>query len=395
VLSSTDTAALRTLRRFLDETSFAYLSHRLIPGHDSIIWPDFPQLHAALKQLNGIYRLLFTLLRQGHPADEEILHQALPSEVFQALVTTGLLQPNGDGEWQTPGLALVPVEGLLLAVSLPPHYPTASSPKQPVYLGMESLWLTRALPGHPAARTVLDICAGSGLQGLLCAARGASRVVLLESQAEAVAAARFNAAFNGLEPVVEVRASDLGAALADGERFDLVVCNPPFMPVMQTVDYPACGDGGLDGTTVLRRIFRALPAWLAERGEAIFYCNAMGGPTSISLNREVLKPLARQHDLFIRAYVDDKHPLDDYVAGTLAGNLTHTCPELSAETRREKIAAWLRELHRRDIPADFIYSQIIRIWKGRARPGLAVLPAYDPARTDPLISGVLRRSEWA
>ena len=69
MLNPADTAALQTLRRFLDETSFAYMSHRLIPGHDSIIWPDFARLHGALKQLNGIYRLLFTLLRQGHAAD--------------------------------------------------------------------------------------------------------------------------------------------------------------------------------------------------------------------------------------------------------------------------------------------------------------------------------------
>ena len=59
------------------------------------------------------------------------------------------------------------------------------------------------------------------------------------------------------------------------------------------------------------------------------------------VNREILEPLAREHDLFIRAYVDDKQPLDDYVSGTLTANLVHTCPELPAETRRQKIAAYL------------------------------------------------------
>jgi SAM-dependent methyltransferase len=395
VLSTANPEALATLRRFLDETGFAYLSHRLIPGHDSILWPDFPVLHGALEQLNGIYRLLFTLLRQGHAADDDILKRALPPEVLEAFADTGLLRMNVDGQWQTPGLALLPVEGLLLAVSLPPHYPTAASPKQPVYIGMESLWLARALPGHLAGRRVLDLCAGSGLQGLLCAARGAGRVILLENHEEAIAAARFNAALNRLDGVVEVRASDLGAALAPDERFDLVACNPPFMPVMEGIGYPACGDGGLDGTTVLRRILRDLPHWLGNRGEAVIFCNALGGPSSIFLNREVLEPLARRHHLFIRAYVDDKHPLDDYVHGTLAGNLAHTCPELPAEDRRKRIAGWLRELRRRGVPTDYIYSQIVRIWSGHGRAGLAVLPAYDPARTDPLVSRVLRRREWS
>jgi SAM-dependent methyltransferase len=389
VLSAGDPAALRVTRRFLDETAYAYLSYRLIPGHETLVWPDFAQLHTALERLNGIYRLLFTLFRQGHAAEERVLRQALPAEVLEALIACGLLVRDRHDEWRTPGLALVPVEGLILAVSLPPHYPTAASPKQPVYIGMESIWLTRALPPRLAGRRVLDLCAGSGVQGLLCAARGAARVVCLDRHEKAVAAARFNAAFNGFPDAVDVRSSDLYAALGPDERFDLVVCNPPFMPVMESVDYPLCGAGGPDGTTVLRRLFDTLPERLLPRGEAIVFCNALGGPTFINLNREVLEPLARNHRLFIRAHVDDKHPIDDYVTGTLTGNLIHTCPELPAAERQARIEGWLNDLRWRGIPAEFIYGQLLRVWKGRDEVGLAILPAYDPIRTDPLVARAL------
>ena len=386
MLSSTNRQALDLVRGYLDDAGFAYMSYRLIPGHDSIIWPDFPVLHATLAQMSDTYRLLFTLLRQGHAAEERVLEQALPGEILDAFKACGLLEEASPGLWRTPGLALLPVEGLLLAVSLPPHYPTAASPKQPVYIGPESLWLTRALPPRLAGSSVLDLCAGSGIQGLLCAARGAALVVALELHPQAVAAARFNAALNGLQGVVEVRASDLGAALREAERFDLVVCNPPFMPVMEDVDYPLCGAGGVDGTRLLRRIVAGLPLWLAPGGEAVLFCNVLGGPTSVHFNDAVLEALARSHDLFIRAYVDDKHPWSEYVEATLLPNLRTTCPELSAVEREGRIAAWEAELKRRSIPADFIYGQILRVWQGRSPGGLVILPAYDPISTDPLLA---------
>jgi SAM-dependent methyltransferase len=386
VLRPTEAGALDQVREFLAETAYAYMANRLIPGHGTVVFPSFEVLHGAIQPLRGIYRLLFTVFLEGHPATEEILRRALPSGLFEAFESTGLLVPDRAGEWRTPGLALVAAEGMLLAVSLPPHYPTASSRSQPIYIGIESLWLARALPPRLDGRRVLDVCAGSGVQGLICAARGAASVTALELQPGTVDVSRFNAALNGLTARVEVRCSDLFGALRPHERFDFFVCNPPFMPVMEDVDYPLCGAGGADGMAVTRRIVDGLPRHLAAGGSGVMFVNALGSRRSVHFNHEVLEPMARREGLFIRAHIDDKQPMADYIAHTLTGNLINTCPGLSAGERDAKIAAWLRALADRGVPADMVYGELIRIRRAPDHPGLAVLPAYDPRQRDPLVS---------
>lgn len=78
-----------------------------------------------------------------------------------------------------------------------------------------------------AGRRVLDLGCGYGLLALL-AARAGAEVVALDDDAAAVESARANAERHGLASLVDVRHSDVGSALADGERFDAVLANPPF-----------------------------------------------------------------------------------------------------------------------------------------------------------------------
>jgi release factor glutamine methyltransferase len=74
---------------------------------------------------------------------------------------------------------------------------------------------------------VLDMGTGSGVCAL-SAARFARRVVALDINPAAVRCAQINALMNQLHTRIEVRHSDLFAAVA-GERFDLVLFNPPFV----------------------------------------------------------------------------------------------------------------------------------------------------------------------
>ncbi len=78
---------------------------------------------------------------------------------------------------------------------------------------------------------VLDVFCHAGAFGLRCAAAGAASVVLVDSSAPALAQAQEAAALNGMaERIVTTRADafEAMAALAEaGERFDVVVCDPP------------------------------------------------------------------------------------------------------------------------------------------------------------------------
>ena len=82
-----------------------------------------------------------------------------------------------------------------------------------------------------AGARVLDVFCHVGAFGLRCASAGASAVVLVDSSAPALAHAREAAGLNGLdERIVTTRADafEAMAALAEaGDRFDLVICDPP------------------------------------------------------------------------------------------------------------------------------------------------------------------------
>jgi tRNA1(Val) A37 N6-methylase TrmN6 len=86
----------------------------------------------------------------------------------------------------------------------------------------------------PSAARVLDLGSGIGSVGMIAAWRlQGARFVSIEAQEESVRLARKSAVYNGLESRYEIRCADLrdAAALADEERFDLVLGSPPYFPL--------------------------------------------------------------------------------------------------------------------------------------------------------------------
>jgi 16S rRNA (guanine966-N2)-methyltransferase len=85
-------------------------------------------------------------------------------------------------------------------------------------------WLGQRLEGAAC----LDLFAGSGALGFEAASRGAARVVMVESDREALAALRRNREALGAA-AVEIVAEDAFGYLARAtERFDVVFLDPPF-----------------------------------------------------------------------------------------------------------------------------------------------------------------------
>jgi release factor glutamine methyltransferase len=81
---------------------------------------------------------------------------------------------------------------------------------------------------------VLDMGTGSGVCAVF-AARHAQRVVAVDINPAAVRCTGINAMLNHLEQRLEVRHGDLFAPVA-GERFDLILFNPPFLRGMPCND---------------------------------------------------------------------------------------------------------------------------------------------------------------
>ncbi len=122
----------------------------------------------------------------------------------------------------------------------------------------------------PAGATVLDLGTGSGVLAV-AAARSARSVVAVDINPAAVRCARINALLNGVEDRVEVREGDLFDPVS-GERFDVVLCNPPFyrgeprMPL----------DGALFSTDFAERFSGALSLHLTPQGFALVVLSSDG-----------------------------------------------------------------------------------------------------------------------
>ena len=129
--------------------------------------------------------------------------------------------------------------------------------------GSDSVLLAEAVPVRSDER-VLDLCTGSGIQALQVAPR-ATAVTAVDIGPRAAAMARTNAALNDARNV-EVRCGDLYRPVV-GERFDLIIANPPFVPARSRG--PAYHSGGPRGDRVLRRVVEGWEAHLRPGGRAV------------------------------------------------------------------------------------------------------------------------------
>ncbi len=120
-------------------------------------------------------------------------------------------------------------------------------------------------------RSALDLGTGCGVQSLHLADH-AEHVVATDVSARALAYARLNAALAGL--ALDLREGSLFEPV-EGERFDLVVSNPPFVitPRSQGVPLYEYRDGGLVGDGLVEALVRGVGAHLEPGGVAQFLGN--------------------------------------------------------------------------------------------------------------------------
>jgi release factor glutamine methyltransferase len=117
----------------------------------------------------------------------------------------------------------------------------------------------------PAGARVLELCAGPALAGLTTARAHSAHLTTVDVSRRAALCATVNGRFNG----VRVRAlrGDLLEPVA-GERFDLIIANPPYVPGDEPPRSGAARawEAGRDGRALIDRICEQAPTQLAPGG---------------------------------------------------------------------------------------------------------------------------------
>lgn len=208
---------------------------------------------------------LFTL---GDPVDLADVEDAFPTLRGEGLIDLGLVRQEGDGVVALCDLRPYATDGTdhwlaadlgELALGRP------LAPDHVLGIGGASATLASWTPRTHVERA-LDLGTGCGIQALHLS-RHADRVTATDLSHRALAFARFNAALNGLE--WDIRSGSLLEPVA-GQRFHLIVSNPPFVITPRTGEIPLFEyrDGGVAGDAVVAGLVRSVGAHLEPGGVA-------------------------------------------------------------------------------------------------------------------------------
>lgn len=118
-----------------------------------------------------------------------------------------------------------------------------------VYFSSDSRRLAGYLPYNNKTIKNFDLCTGSGIQAILLSKTG--RIITgTELNPLSANVARFNVSPNGLYAYIKIYEGNLFEPVRH-EKYNLIISNPPFLPIPDTLKYPVCSNGGEDG----RRMF--------------------------------------------------------------------------------------------------------------------------------------------
>ena len=192
-------------------------------------------------------------------ADEEAMVDALVEERIRSRRPAAYLT----GEAWLQGVPFLVDERVIVPRSLI---------AEPLAEGGFDAWL------GPQTLRVLDLCTGNGSLAVLAALAWPEVVVdAAEISAEALQVAAANVARHGLQNRISLHLGD-GLAAVTGKRYDLVLCNPPYVNSTAMAVLPAeyraepalaldgNRHGGSDGMDFIRPLLTALPEHLNEGG---------------------------------------------------------------------------------------------------------------------------------
>jgi release factor glutamine methyltransferase len=168
-------------------------------------------------------------------------------------------------------------------------HPEVYDPSEDSFLLLEAIQVT-------PEDVVLEIGTGCGLIALEASRQGA-RVICTDINPYALRLTRNNVKKNKhlLIGSIEARKGDLFTVVKDGELFDIILFNPPYLPTSEKekVDrwFDMATDGGKDGLVVTKRFLKDVQKYLSSNGRAYFVFSSLSDRSKLEeyLKKETLR----------------------------------------------------------------------------------------------------------
>lgn len=278
------------------------------------------------------------------------LQEIFSDKLFITLSSLGVLIPRGEN-WASR-IDLFNVADLYLATDHRFMFLEEDQINEdPVmYIGMDSIGLANSAPQF-MANQVLDLCCGSGIQGLI-ASRYSKNVSAVDLNPRCIRFCRFNAQLNGIRNI-HFYLGNLYEPV-NNRKFNTILANPPFVPSPKS-SY-RYRDGGSGGEELLSLIIKGSADHLTEDGKLFIVTDLVDiqnyeqklknwwtGGTSHNL---ILKTADRNDILFSIPH-------------------SHAPFGQTFEDYNEELGQWLNNLHKEGITyVNFGYIFIYRIPQG-------------------------------
>ncbi len=281
------------------------------------------------------------------------------SAYLHALLHAGILRDRA-GRLSTDNLVCRVVEGCFLFVT------NEFGGEIPAYFGDDSIKLTRHLGGFPGQHG-LDVCCGSGIQSILMARRGLS-VVGLDIQKAALRLARINSRINRIDHMVTFVHADVREYRSE-ETYDVVVSNPPLLPIPSGMDYSVVGDGGESGLEITNEVVRLFCKHANSKAQAVVIGMCLGSGRSLELV-DWLETIAGPNSLSCQVWLlMQKDALSMGELSSLTSHVHFGGPYNAA------LQQWVDMCAERG--ADHCYAFLLKLSRGYMPSSVAVIPLYE------------------
>ena len=259
----------------ISKTNYRFLFNSIIGIVVSIdTWPREDVVLELLKKLPEDDQHLFKLLFLCYPQKINSVNNTLKEEGISFLINAGLVKKEQDLLIPT-GYSILPINDMLLIVSLPYSYSQSKTKAADIYLGQDSMRLMQMVT-HRKYKSVLDLCAGSGIQGMALK-NVAKKIYAVEINHNTLVAIRLNQMLNNIsEEQYCVLEGDIYSPVDVKEQFECILSNPPYVPVPENMELPICGAGGEDGLKFANKIIDGYKKFLQKNGYAYMVLECIG-----------------------------------------------------------------------------------------------------------------------